>query len=204
MLRLTIVLVALALAALALWRVAASVPPRMLAVHSALTNKTYAVKNMAGAQQVADRLALMELRIREFLRLAEAHAPGDPRLRNIRARWRGTLSETPTDEDVAYSLDKGDIAVCIRGPDGSVEPENTCMFILLHELAHVATDGYGHHPEFWANMKFLLELADVTGAYAYQDFDALRVSYCGRLLAASPLTCVKNASCPSALKKSLG
>lgn len=172
-------------------------PRRMIYVHSHVTGKSYLVKNMPNSQDAADRLATMELRVRDFLHKAEAHAPGDPRLHNIRMRWDGTLYETPVDEDVAYSIGKGAISICVRSPTGALDSENSCMFVLLHELAHVATDKYGHRPRFWANMKFLLEVAERTGSYTYQDFENTETTYCGTPLRSSPLACVKNATCES-------
>lgn len=186
-------------AAIVAWGLYIAWPRRMRWVRSALTDKDYYVKNMAGAADVADRLAFMELRLHDFLAKAEAYAPGDQRLANIRRRWNGTLAETPKDEDVAFSVSKDSISVCVRDEHGGLESENTCMFVLIHELAHVATDTYGHQPEFWANMRFLLELAELTGSYSYQDFDTVETSYCGRKLAGSPLSCVKKGSCKSEL-----
>lgn len=187
---------AVAVVALALY---VAWPRRMVRVYSHVTGKAYLVKGGEMAQDVADRLAFMELRVRDFLHKAEAYAPGDPRLHNIRMRWDGTLYETPDNDDVAYSIGKGAVSICVRTPDGRLDSENTGMFVLLHELAHVATDTYGHSQQFWANMRFLLELAERTGSYTYQDFDSTETSYCGRRLAASPLSCVKNATCASQL-----
>lgn len=190
----------LALALLvAAWAAWLAWPRKLVALRSRLTGKEYMVRNEDGGAAVAERLAALEARVREFLSLAEAYAPGDPRLRNIRERWNGTLAETPVDADVAFSVDKGSISLCVRRADGSLEPENTSMFVLLHELAHVATDSYGHTPEFWANTRYLMELADVTGSYVYQDFDEVQTSYCGTRLRDSPLTCVKNRACASEL-----
>lgn len=196
--RRALVILAVAAVALALYAVW---PRRMRWVLSDVTGKKYHVKNEPGAEAVADRLAMLELRIRRFLERAQAYAPGDPRLVNVVRRWNGTLAETPKDEDVAYSVSKDSISVCVRTPGGGLEPENTAMFVLIHELAHIATDKYGHPPEFWANMRFLLELAEATDSYVYQDFDAGVVTYCGRRLAASPLSCVKNGGCGSSLAR---
>jgi hypothetical protein len=181
------------------WALYTAWPRTIVRVRSGVTGKEYRVKNLPGAEAVADRLAAMELRVKDFLARAEAYAPGDRRLQNIRARWDGTLSEAPVDAEVAYSIGKGSISVCVRGEDGSLEPENTTMFVLLHELAHVGTDSYGHRPEFWANMRFLMELAEAVGSYTYQDFDAAEQSYCGRRLYGSPLSCVKKNECVSQL-----
>lgn len=179
-------------------------PRRMVMVHSSVTNKSYAVRNEEpGANQVAaDRLAALDLRVRDFLAKAEAYAPGDARLRNIRRRWDGALAEIPDDAEVAHSIGKGAVSVCVRtGIDTTDEAVNSGMFVMMHELAHVATDTYGHTPEFWANMRFLLELAEAVGAYSYQDFQARTVAYCGRRLSASPLDCVKSRSCDSLLPR---
>lgn len=189
---------------LALWALWVAWPRKLVAVRADITGKEYMVRNEDGGAGVAERLAALETRIHDFLDRAEQYAPGDARLRNIRQRWNGTLAETPIDSDVAFSMDKGSISLCVRRPDGSLEPENTSMFVLLHELGHVATDTYGHKPEFWANMKFLLELADVTGSYVYQDFDSENTSYCGTRLRDSPLTCVKNRACASELRPRRG
>lgn len=190
---------AVALALLALWLLW---PRTMVWVHSDVTDKRYYVRNMPGHQAVADRLAAMELRINDFLVDAQRRAPGDPRLENILDRWSGTLSETPDRKDIAYAVAKDSIHVCIRtkADPTQLESINTCMFVLLHELAHISTDSYGHKPEFWANMRFLLELAEATGHYRYEDFESSDTTYCGRRLGSSPLTCVKRGTCASQLQ----
>lgn len=199
--------VALLVVAWALYR---AWPRSMTWVSSQLTGKAYHVKDLPGSQDVADRLAFLELQVRRFLRRAEEYAPGDPRLHRVRERWNGTLAETPRDREVAYSIGKDAIHLCVRsaaedaaaggGGGGGLEPENTSVFVLMHELAHLATDEYGHPPEFWSNMRFLLELAERTGLYSYQDFEATRVSYCGHPMASSPLSCVKSGACVSQLR----
>lgn len=191
---------ALALALLALWWFW---PRAMAWTRAELTGKWYYVRNMPGRQAVADRLAAMEVKINEFLDDADARAPGDPRLQNIRDRWNGTLAETPDRKDIAYAVAKDSIHVCIRAKHDpqALESVNTCMFVLLHELAHVATDGYGHMPRFWANMRFLLELAEATGHYRYEEFERTRTTYCGRRLGSSPLTCIKRGTCRSELRR---
>lgn len=157
-------------------------PRRMVYVRSELTGKAYYVKNDDNRRGAADRLASLELRVRRFLHRASRRAPGDPRVRNILRRWNGTLAETLDDSEVAYCLGKDAISVCLRDEAGALEPENTAMYVLIHELAHIATDRYGHTPEFWANMQFLLGLAEATGTYTRHDFSRQDVSYCGRRL----------------------
>ena len=166
---------------------------------SHVTGKAYLVKNEKGSSAVADRLAEMESHARRFLHAAKAMYPDDARLCNIVKRWNGTLSETPENaKDVAYSISKKSIFICVRAKDGvSIADFNTCIFVLIHELAHVATNNWGHTKQFWANMQFLLEVAESTGFYTYQNFGESRETYCGRELTVSPLTCLKQGQCRS-------
>lgn len=175
-------------------------PSTMTHVRSSLTGKDYAVKKAPDAQAMADRLAELEHRLRRLLDGGEALAPGDPRLDAVRRRWDGTLSEVQARDEVAFSIDKSSIHVCLRDAAGAIEDLNTSMFVLLHELAHVATADYGHSPQFWTNMQFLLELAEALGLYAYENYDTTATTFCGHPVGASPLTCVKTGGCASQLR----
>ncbi len=174
-------------------------PRRLVWVRASVNDKEYRVKPLPDAAAAANRLAELELRLRSFLDAADRLAPGDARIDNIRTRWNGTLAETPGGKEIAYSIGKDSVYVCIRDAGGRLDDVNTCMFVLIHELAHLATDAWGHPAVFWKNMKFLLEIAERVGAYAYQDFDNVVVTYCGRVLGGSPLACVKAGTCASEL-----
>lgn len=174
-------------------------PRDMISVRSSITGKEYSVKKMPDAQQMADRLATLEQRMQRLLDGARALMPDDPRIAAIRRRWDGTLSEVEASGEVAFSVDKRSIHVCLRNKSGAIEDMNTSMFVLIHELAHVATADYGHSHEFWANMRFLLELAERLGIYTYENYDTSTTTFCGHMLGASPLTCVKRGTCTSSL-----
>lgn len=170
----------------------------MVYVRSLVTQKAYLVQNKPGAQEVADRLAHLEVTLRKFLQWSLARTPvADSRLKRIVDRWDGTLAEVPPrEQDVAYSIDKGKIHLCVRSPDGGgLGDYNTCVFVLMHELAHVGCISYGHNDEFWACMTFLLELADLGGFYTYVDHETNPTTLCGLKIATSPLKCVKDGSC---------
>lgn len=186
-------LAVLAALAAVLWLALRS-PAQAVWVRSAATGKEYEVRPGPDAQRRADRLAGLELKLRALLERGERLAPGDARLAAIRRRWDGTLAETLAPEDVAFSVDKQSVHLCLRDEDA-----NSATFVLLHELAHVATTDYGHSDAFWANMRFLLELAERLGLYQYRDYAAAATTYCGHPLGASPLTCVKRRTCASSL-----
>lgn len=168
-------------------------------VTSSVSGKTYSVLKRHDKRGAADSLAKLDLSCRGFLDAALAMYPTDARLLNIERRWNGTLSEA-TSQDVGYSVDKGSVHLCVRNSaTGALEPHNTAMFVLLHELAHLATDTYGHPPEYWDNFRFLLEIAELTGYYSYEDFGESQVEYCGKTMGPSPLSCVKTGACGSQL-----
>lgn len=176
-------------------------PGTMVGMHSSITGKQYMVRRAPDAQQMADRLAMLELRMRSLLDGASRMMPDDPRIKTILRKWDGTLSEVSAADEVAFSVDKSSIHICLRNAQGEIEDVNSSMFVLIHELAHVATRDYGHSPEFWANMRFLLELAEQLGVYRYENYDRSTTTFCGHPLGASPLTCVKNRTCTSTLLK---
>ena len=161
------------------------------------------VKRAPGQELVADRLSLLTRSLKTLLDAADDAYPGDPRIANVRARWNGRLGETENYGDVAFSLNKNDVYVCLRSTTtGLLEDVNTSMYVLLHEIAHVATDTYGHPPEFWLNFRWFLEVAEQLGMYTYSDFDAVQTTYCGHTLGNNVLRCVKHKTCSSLLHAS--
>ena len=175
-------------------------PRTMVMVWSDITGKDYMVKRGPDSQRMADRLAVLEQLMRRLLDGGATLVPGDPRLAAIHGRWDGSLSEVEAADEVAFSIDKTSVHLCLRNERGEMEDLNTSTFVLIHELAHVATADYGHSPEFWANMKFLLELAERLAVYRYENYDEGGTTFCGHPLGSSPLTCVKRGSCESSLR----
>ena len=105
------------------------------------------------------------------------------------------ISESsPNNNYTSYSINKGEkIVFCLRKKKGSHKNKlmdlNTMMFVAIHELGHLMTKSIGHTPEFWDNMKFLLEQAiqkDVN-VYVKQDFASNPEQYCGMTITDSPL-----------------
>jgi hypothetical protein len=168
------------------------------------SGRVFLVKRGPGQELVADRLDALTRRMEKFLDAADAVSPGDDRVRKVRERWNGTLSETTSgSQSIAYSMNKNDVHVCVRcddAPDGQLEDMNTSTYVLLHELAHVATDEYGHTPEFWRTMRWFLEVAEDAGMYEFQDFATTPVRFCGKALGNNVLSCVKEKRCEPLLK----
>ena len=103
-------------------------------------------------------------------------------------RWKdirknNALRETAFGEkSAAYTVNKGDeLRICIRDPDKDklFEDENTSMFVLLHEMAHLSTKSWGHNKEFRDNFAKIVKLAVDLNLYQYQDFTQNNEDYCG-------------------------
>lgn len=95
-------------------------------------------------------------------------------------------------KDTSYSENKGQkIIVCLRdktkSPDFPIIQENTVMFVMLHEMAHLMTETIGHTQEFWTNFKRLLHDAVQIGIYQPVNYAHQPTPYCGMTITDSPI-----------------
>lgn len=93
--------------------------------------------------------------------------------------------------DTSYTVNKGDkMFLCLRNkgnPDQLVD-YNTLMFVLLHEVGHIANyNGWGHDTRFWTVFKLILHEAVAFGVYQPIDYSIAPVMYCGLNVNYSPL-----------------
>jgi hypothetical protein len=163
-------------------------------VQSRTDGKTYRVQNLPDKQEACERIA----RIREKLdKLIDSYkndpsAMGDPRIKILVSRYNPeNFTENDLDaSSTSYSENKGEkIVVCIRdkAPPYKFVDENTVMFVLLHELAHLMSTTVGHTPEFWANFKRILHDAVQCGIYTSVNYAKTPTAYCGMHITDSPI-----------------
>ena len=87
----------------------------------------------------------------------------------------------------SYSLNKGEkIVLCLRQKDNSFVDDNTMLYVIIHELAHIITESVGHTDEFWDNYKFLLDEAEDYGIYNSIDYSVENQEYCGMEILDNP------------------
>jgi hypothetical protein len=113
-------------------------------------------------------------------------------IKRLKKNYNGdVIAESPKNSgSTSYSINKGEkIYLCIRQRDQQDElvDLNTITFVALHELSHLMTKSVGHTEEFWNNFKFILKEAIGDGLYQYQDFRKNPVTYCGTIIADTPL-----------------
>lgn len=154
-----------------------------------VSEQPYEVLADDNAKERAEFLYRLEKWSCDFLDAALVRWKGDRRLRRIHSRWNRRLNEVIDAEDAAFSKGKKAIFVCVWDKRSKkLESETNAKYILLHELAHVANETYGHDEAFWANFAAILEMAEVVGAYRHTEHEPEQ-TYCGHRIGRSPAAC---------------
>jgi len=159
----------------------------ILQIVSKLDGREYIVRKLPDGKEAAERLANINKNILTLIgSLKEGDREGIAMLKENFNPDR--LSETGLGAKyTSYSVNKGEeIAICVRQPDNTFIDDNTVMFVVIHELAHVMTKSVGHTTEFWDNMAYLLERAEGLGIYKPKNYKASPVDYCGMEINTTP------------------
>ena len=158
-------------------------------VKSTINNQSYYVRKLPDKQEAADQLAILS---KDLLQLINYVKTKDREGVDRLAKNFDTdiiTENIPGSTYTAYSVNKGEeLSICIR--EAKTEKfidRNTVNFVAIHELAHIMTKSSGHTPEFWDNMKYLLEQASEIGIYTPIDYSKDPASYCGERIDSTPM-----------------
>ena len=127
-------------------------------------------------QETAAYLAQIGTSLRDFIaaHCATPHTSPESILCRVADRWDGRLRETDVG---AYTIDKTRISMCVRHPrTRELQRWDTCVFVALHELAHIANAREGHPQRFWQDLGTLVGLAK---SYGILDPKGVGACYCG-------------------------
>jgi hypothetical protein len=94
------------------------------------------------------------------------------------------------DVNTSYVENKGKVfAICLRekktGNSNFIDT-HSLEFVVLHEMAHLASFKYGHEEEFWINFKILLENAYEMGIHQPKDYKKNPMYYCSLFVNYNP------------------
>ena len=158
----------------------------IVSIKSTVDNQIYIVRKLPDAKDAANKLAMINQKVLRLIASLDVNKEGvddlqkyyDPR----------SLSETIDGAKyTSYSVNKGEkISICIRSKDNVIIDDNTILFVVIHELAHVMTEEVGHTPLFWSNMKYLLEESERIGIYKPINYEKEPVQYCGMEINTTP------------------
>lgn len=93
----------------------------------------------------------------------------------------------------SYTQDKKTLILCLRkkelSSNGSndLHDINTITFVVIHELAHMMNNLWGHKMNFWILFKFMLINSIECGIYTPVDYSKKPIVYCGLLISYNPL-----------------
>lgn len=117
-------------------------------------------------------------------------------IRNYDSENISEISPLNSKGNTSYTENKKHLVLCLREkkPNSqglyNLHDINTMMFVVIHELAHMMNNGFGHTdgPKgFWSLFKFMLENAVEANVYTPVNYARTPVLYCGLLLTYSPL-----------------
>lgn len=153
--------------------------------------KKYCVRDREQVDEAANLLAKCVENMKKLVKHVKRKYPYDVRVKRLVKNFNPrSISETlPTSEHTAYSENKGEkLAFCLNkyNEDSKLIELNTLMFVAMHELSHVMTKSIGHKPEFWRNMKFLIENAVEINIYKPIDYSKNNATYCGDIIKSNP------------------
>lgn len=163
-------------------------------IKSKIDNKDYSVQDLPDKHEAADKMALIRQKLIKLMDSYknEPSAMADPRVKIMVERFNpDNMCENDLNSDsTSYSENKGErIVICLRNkiPPYAFVDDNTVMFVILHEMAHLMTTTIGHTPEFWTNFKRILHDAVGCGIYTATNYSKNPVAYCGMTITDSPI-----------------
>jgi hypothetical protein len=163
-------------------------------VKSTRDNRIYCVQNLPDKQEAADRMSTIRVKLDKLIEhyRDDIALSNDPRIEVLLRRFKPeNMCENDIKSDTtSYSENKGElIVVCLRDkrPPYVFVDENTVMFVILHELAHLMTTSIGHTPEFWANFRIILHDAITLNIYTPINYAKQPTAYCGMTITDSPI-----------------
>ena len=151
---------------------------------SKLNNKKYGIQEEFNkSDEAVELLAKLHNHMMDFVIDLKKKSPSDERVqRLVKGFKRAEIEEAPNDDGSSYTINKGDlVALCIRHKTVGhpFHDYNTLLFVIIHEMAHIASISEGHNSEFISNFKWLLQEAKLLGYYEPVNYQKSPMTYCG-------------------------
>lgn len=156
-------------------------------IKSAVDGEIYMVHDMKDptlTAESANMMAILNSKVTELLRHLKYKYPKDSKVQNLLKRYNpdNLVENLPNNwfGDTSYSIGKGSlVAMCLKEKSNTLHSEQIVMFVMIHELAHLAIDDLYHPRSFWKAFKFLLKESEEIGIYQNIDYMIQPTTYCG-------------------------
>lgn len=160
-------------------------------VRSSIDNRIYTVRNDKNSQASADLLAEINKRVLILINHLDNQENKTINTKLLVSRYDPeSLMENVSQEHTTYTVNKGnEISVCLstRDNDQHLYDINRLMFVIIHELAHIGSESYGHGKEFVLLFIYLLKKSVELKIYEYHDYSKSPVEYCGININTTPI-----------------
>lgn len=164
----------------------------VLYVESDIDHEIYLVRDLVDKQEACNMLALIKKNIlsltdymyankekKEYINFTKHVDQLNSRIRKAK------ISESDSNNIyTSYSVNKGEeIIFCLRSKkDNRLHDINIVMYVVLHEMAHVACPEYGHTDLFKKIFAFFTDIAINQNMYKKNDFSNNPTEYCGLII----------------------
>lgn len=138
-------------------------------------------KNFKDYDKALCLLSGVNERVNRLIKHMKANFPADERTKNLISRFNPrAIVENSEGDDTSYTINKGEeLFLCLRNRDtGELHDINTLMFVVLHELSHIAETAFGHGPTFWKTFAFMLNIAEKLKVYENVNYRYSPKYYC--------------------------
>ncbi len=158
-------------------------------VKSDIDSKYYLVRDSPDKQYASNMLAKITINMNKLSNYLynnkSKFTKYEPYVNQLNTKLKNTKIQESTDNGIytSYSINKGEqIVFCLRSRKDStnkLHDLNLLMYVVLHEMAHVACPEYGHTELFKDIFAFLTTEAVNINIYKKIDFKTDNREYCG-------------------------
>jgi predicted metal-dependent hydrolase len=159
---------------------------------SDIDNVSYKVVDRKDKRRASNLLAKIKKNINTLARYLdenkEKYKEYDAYIAKLNSGIRNTMFSEGAGEDgyTSYTVNKGDEMVfCLRDSQKNIHDTNLIMYVVIHELAHVACPEQGHTKLFSKIFAFLTKVSIEIGLYKKIDFYNYPTKYCGMTISDS-------------------
>ncbi len=156
-------------------------------VKATLDNRDYFVSDRSTnptSEEIANTLALIRQNINKLTTYIKTNKQ-PTEYQNYMDELVNTVSNIDISENTkniytSYTINKKELVFCVRSKEtGEIHNINLLMYVVIHELAHIACPEYGHGTLFKKIFKHLLSEANKANVYKTINFSSNNMEYCG-------------------------
>jgi len=160
-------------------------------VRSTIDNEYYLVRKYPDKQLASNMLAQIKQNIYKLCNYLYAHRESKYKkyksnIIALTTNIQNAVIEESNEHSLytSYTIDKGkNLVFCLRSKTTKqIYDLNLLMYVVLHEISHIACPDFGHSKLFIDIFAFMVKVAMDIGLYKKIDFDNQPSEYCGLVI----------------------